>query len=371
MMPSMFRRRADVAIVGMVVAWGVMLCSLGCARGRQYTASKLPPEYQPPPVWNSQTYDITGFSPPVRDNETIDYGDVLEVSIASGLGKDDVTTCMVRVGDDGAAYLPEIGALQLAGLPLVGAEQQIAMACRQHGLILRPQVTATMKHQRVNRITVVGGVRSPGIKELTRGTSYLMPALVAAGGLTDDAGTSVEIRCPSQPGRLALEEPGGTGRGGVQLASNQTPGVQLICLNLSKAAKEVEGNRYLPDGTVISVEKRQMEPIHVLGLVNKPCQFEYPAKNEVRVLGAIAQAGGVTVFTADKVLVTRKSPDGNGSAAIEVSIRRAKQNLEENLRLAPGDTVSVEETPITVTEHVFMKAFNIGIGISPFNRLGF
>ena len=51
-----------------------------------------------------------------------------------------------------------------------------------------------MKQCRTNKITVVGAVNKPGPHELPRGSSSLMAALVAAEGLTKEAGTEVEIR---------------------------------------------------------------------------------------------------------------------------------------------------------------------------------
>ena len=58
----------------------------------------------------------------------------------------------------------------------------------------KPHVTVTMKRQRKNAIMVIGAVKEPGLKELPRGSCSLLAALVSAGGLSEDAGTDVEIR---------------------------------------------------------------------------------------------------------------------------------------------------------------------------------
>ena len=97
----------------------------GCSVGKIHTASNLPLELQASVVGNAQTVDLSQFAGPPVDGSLIDYGDILEVSIAAGLSADDVTTFSARVGENGVTLLPEIGQVQLAGLPLMSAEQQI------------------------------------------------------------------------------------------------------------------------------------------------------------------------------------------------------------------------------------------------------
>jgi polysaccharide export outer membrane protein len=45
--------------------------------------------------------------------------------------------------------------------------------------------------------------------------------------------------------------------------------------------------------------------------------------------------------------VIRQVPDRDQPVVIGVSIRKAKASSAENLVLAPGDVISVEETPVT------------------------
>jgi polysaccharide export outer membrane protein len=83
--------------------------------------------------------------------------------------------------------------------------------------------------------------------------------------------------------------------------------------------------------------------------------------HELRVFGALAMAGGLSQKIADKVYVIRNSPDGHGAVVIEVSLRAAKRNAAENLRLAPGDIVSVEQTPLTVMMDI-INIIRFGVG---------
>ncbi|MFZ9090644.1 MAG: SLBB domain-containing protein, partial [Planctomycetaceae bacterium] len=109
------------------------------------------------------------------------------------------------------------------------------------------------------------------------------------------------------------------------------------------------------DGGVVMVEKRDPEPIYVQGLVRTPNQYDYPIGKDLRLLQAISLAGGVSNQLADKIFVIRQLPGSAEPLLIQVSYRRAKRSQESNIRLGPGDVISVEQTPGTV----FMDALNI------------
>lgn len=80
------------------------------------------------------------------------------------------------------------------------------------------------------------------------------------------------------------------------------------------------------------------------------------------MFGAIAQAGGLSSNVADNVIVIRRTADGQQSAVIKLSIHAAKWDHAENLRLAPGDIVSVEQTPLTIVSDVASRIVRFAIG---------
>ena len=65
---------------------------------------------------------------------------------------------------------------------------------------------------------------------------------------------------------------------------------------------------------------------------------------------------------ANDVRVIRRLPSQQEPIVIDVSVSEAKANGDANLRLAPGDLVSVEETALTATLGA-MKSF-IRFGMS-------
>lgn len=349
---------------------------LGCrtATGRQYTYENLPTHLVAQRRENAKTVDLSRLASAASDSELIDRGDVVEISIATGLSEKDVVTFKARVGDDGVAKLQTIGDVPLAGLEMEAAEAAISAACIQRQLYRNPQVTVTMKQQRVNRVTVVGAVKQPGVYRIPRGQSDLLAALVAAGGLSDDAGTKVDIRNPVlggapnlSPGPIAGGAPDGVNAVGHSLPAPvrtaSAPRLESIQVDLVSATKSGSGGYLVNDGGIVTVERRDPEPVHVLGLVHKPNRYEFPIAEDLRVLDALALAGGVSSPVANKVFVIRREPNSHQTSIVTLSISAAKRDERANLRLSPGDIVSVEQTPMTVFIDT-LRIINFGFGAS-------
>lgn len=349
----------------------------GCMHQNMYRAADLPAHLMAPQIDNPQTIDLTRLAINQTGTRLIDKGDVLELTIAAGLSKDDTTTIPVRVNDRGHAEIPVIGSVPVAGLEPEGAEAAIAAVCVQKGLYRSPLVTVSMLRQRVNRITVIGAVKEQGVFSIPRRSSDLVAALVAAGGLASDAGTAIEIRQPVGTGDSprARDYIAAFGADGVMPAGHSEAepdlngGAQwsqrprIIRVNLSQAAEDGTQGYALADGAIVRVEKRDPMPIHVMGLVSKPGRYEYPVAEEMRLLDVIAQAGGLTSAVADKIYVIRKVGSKKNSVVIVASLRKAKHDQRENLRLTPGDIISVERTPATVAFSA-IQLINVGAGAS-------
>lgn len=346
----------------------VLMAGCQTTGGDKYSFRDMPPELLAVKRENVQTLDLQRLARVSASSDLIDRGDVIEVAIAAGLDEKDVVRFPVRINDVGVATLPEIGQIRLAGLEMEAAEAAIVLACVDRQLYRNPNVTVTMKRQRSNRITVMGAVKEPNIYELPRGNSDLLAAIVAAGGLDKDAGTIVEIRNPTppsgtRPDRIASESLPGVNTVGLSgettetIATGAAPNgpFQSLRVDLVSAVKSGTESFAISDGAIIRVERRDPEPLHVMGLVKKPDRYEFPIAEDVRVTDAVALAGGSSVSVADKIFVIRRKANGSETAVIQISLRQAKRNSAANLRLSPGDVVSVEQTPATV----MMEALNI------------
>ena len=80
------------------------------------------------------------------------------------------------------------------------------------------------------------------------------------------------------------------------------------------------------------------------------------------MLDIIGMAGGMTSPVANKIYVIRRIPGEPEAQVIKVSYQKAKRDRNENIRLASGDVVSVERTPLTIMFDAFDRFVNFGVG---------
>ena len=369
-----------------VVACAVAVTVAGGCAHRVVRASRMPARYQAADVSNARTVDIGRLSMPTVQSDVLEPQDVVDVTVASGIETaGQLVPTPVRLDDAGVANIALIGPVRLAGLEPFAAEQAIAVAAVGRGLYRAPQVTVTMRKKAVNRVTVIGAVEKQGIQELPRGQSTLLAALVAAGSLSKNAGTVIEVRRHAQTGGRPLAGP--LPAGDVQLASAvigpgtaeplPLPGVaagtpaaatgdatETLKIDLAEIDPATGRDVQIRDGDIIRVETRDPVPVNVIGLVRKPGQYEMPVNKPIYVLDAIALAGERSNPWADKIIVKRHVDGEAEPIVIETSLSQAKHDDASNIRLAPGDVVSVEETPQTTMNYIITNIFRFGFAAS-------
>jgi polysaccharide export outer membrane protein len=343
------------------------LCALGCRGANHFMAESLPSSLRLASQANPQEVDLSRLASATGGSEMIGPGDVLEVSIAAGLSANDKVEIPVRVGNDGTGSLPDIGNVQLAGFEPEAAESLIRLEAIKRGLYHNPTVTVTIKHARMNRIRVLGAVKEQGTVQLPPNASDVVSAIAAAGGLADNAGTRVEIRNPARRREDVPPAVADNGSGPFSPVSStsgaSSTGMNSYSIDLISAAKEGDGSYMVEDGGVIMVEKRDPLPVTVTGLVRKADQYPFPVGKDLTVLQAIAMAGGTSNQLADKVYVIRPLTNSGDPAVIQLSIRTAKKSGDSNIKLGPGDVVSVEQTPATVVMEM-LQIIRFGVNSS-------
>lgn len=346
----------------------LLVCCLnvvGCGPSR-HTPHTLPRAWHAQPVANAQTVDLTRLTSHVSRSDVIGRGDVLEITISAGLSTEDTVTFPVRVNDYGQAIVSQIGPVMLDGLDFEEAESAISVACEQAGYFTAPHVTVTSKRRNMYEITVTGAVELQGTYSIPAGSADLLHAIVAAGGLAEDAGTNVEIRQSGRdPSRNEPAVAGMQGAGDVALAGHTVPtgyaAPQIVTVNLASISENATTNYRLEDGAVVMVETRDPAALQVLGLVTKPDVYDYPIGENLRVLGALAMAGGRSNPVANRILIVRLDPQTGEQAVIQVSYNKAKDDLTENLLLQPGDMVIVDQTAATtLLETIRTIGFTVG-----------
>jgi len=338
----------------------LILLGSGCAAvPDSYLAADLPNRYQAPFNVNTQTIDYSKLSGSPVDTEMISAGDQLEVSISAGVATVQPLSFPVRVASNGYGNVDILGPVRLAGLELDEAEQYIRTEGMRQQIYVNPRVTVAMKRKKVHQIMVVGAVKEPGQKAIPAAQANLLNAIFAAGGLTEDAGSEVEIvNLISEDGQSeqhASVEPGGISQSGY--ASNVHGSAKI---DLVEATEKGSNGYYIGDGGVVYVQKRDPKAIHVSGLVRKPGKIEFPVNQDLHLLDALALAGHTTTQVADKVFVFRHLPDQAERVRIQCSISKIKKSPIDNIRLAPGDVVYVEHTVATVLLEA-LQVIRIGV----------
>jgi len=361
-------RGASRPVVALCALLATAVALTGCRRGIVYDARALPDEFRAAQAVKSRSINMTRLAAPGMNSSSIGAGDVVEITIATGLESGPLNPVVARVADDGTISIPLVGSVAVAGLEPAEAEQSIASVSVQRGVYRNPSVTLLVKRQQANKITVVGAVESPGVYELPRASSDLLGVLAMAGGRTEAAGPELEIlrKHPSQSPSGPLPNPQGPETD--RLASFNSASVPAqptsIRINLDQVSQKDAVDYRLSDGDVVMVYPEDPRVIHVIGLVHKPGQFEIPPGEDVHVLDALALAGGRTLQVADKVKVIRHVAGQTEPLVINVSVSNAKQDGDANLRLAPGDLVSVEETPTTLLVDMLKSFIRFGVSAS-------
>ncbi len=331
----------------------VLLALVGCRRGVIYSPEQLPTQYLAAPIQSPHRINLSQLAQAGASSEQIYPGDLLTVTVITGLETDEQPEPpRLRVDERGFINVPLVGMVPIAGLSLEAAERLIRNESIQRGIYRSPNVTVALDQRRTHRVTVVGAVNEPGIKDLPSADSDLFTALVAAGGLADDASTMVEIRRPgllTGQAALASYPPRGP-----QSPMQRSDHVDLLHANGDG------GNLRLDDGSVVMVVKQPRRTVQVIGLVQQPSEVQMPVDRNMRLLDAIAQAGGLTIQVANKVRIIRHVPGELEPVVIQTSIRDAKMQGDANVLLAAGDVVSVEETPTTFTVEMLRSFIRFG-----------
>ena len=358
----------------------VLTLSAGCQSGT-YQADLLPAEFRTASVNAKPIMNLARVASPGAGTAMLAPGDLLEISVATGHSEEKVTPTLARVADDGTVSVPVIGPVPVAGLEAFDASQNITNLAIQRGMYKHPLVTVEIKSKAVNRITVLGAVKEQGVHEIARGSSDLISALAAAGGLTDDADSVIEIIRQPKFGLAANEAPplpGITAEGSeIQLAAyqnigqtpspQQTPGwmaPRTMQIDLANGNPITNADFRLLDRDIVRVVPRKKEVVYVAGLVKDPGQFEIPLDQDIHLLDAIALAGGRSSPVADKIFVIRRVKNQPEPLVIQASISKAKQNGLENLRLTAGDTITLEQTPVTAVVDTLGKFFRFSFGVA-------
>ena len=329
-----------------------LLLASGCQSTQVIDATALPSSYRVGNAAYKPPIDLSLLARESVSSDLIYPGDFLDVTLVTGAESEPPEPRQYRVDDQGQLDIRDIGPVYVAGATMPEAERLVRAASIERKIFRDPTVSIVLHERKTDHVRVVGAVENPDVYQLPSAGNDLLAAIVKAGGLKEEAGTTIEIRHPSRPGADASRVSYETSAG--------APAQQFLRVDLYEAMQGRAGDLRLRDGSVVHVQQRVPQKIYVDGLVTTSGEYELPIDRPLRVSQAIATAGGRKLQLADTVHVTRRVPGQDEPVVIKVSMKEAKSNSAADLVLAPDDVVSVEETPLTFTVETLRNFFRFG-----------
>ena len=265
---------------------------------------------------------------PGANTSPLSPGDVIDYSV---YGVPEMTQ-RARLNSNGVAYLPLLDEVKLAGLTSEEAQKKLEDLLIAGGFLRNPHVSVIVSEY-ANGISLLGEVVKPGVYPVS-GARRLYDVLAAAGGLTNNAGSQINITHKDQADK---------------------PQVVTVTKDPSKS---MESNILVMPGDTIVVPKAPV--IYVVGEVMNPSGFLLDGTESLTVLKAIAMAHG-TVHGAklDGTKVIRKNDKGFVEIPVPLSkIMSAKAN---DVELRADDIVFV---PSSAAKNAARKTLDTAIQLA-------
>ena len=310
------------------------------------------PGAMPPNPAVSQTNDRIAQLALAMDVKQGDYtigsGDLLGIDVfdVPELSRD------VRVNETGYISLPLLPSkIKATGLTPYQLQDKLAELLQTNGLVTSPQVTIMVKEQHSQPITVIGAVKTPMVIQALRKTT-LLQALSQAGGIADDAGSTVIVT------RTAQE--------GVESANSSDPAdapppmpAQTFTINMADLLETGDSRFDIPlvGGDVVSVPRAGV--IYVAGAVNHPGAFLLQNDlDHMTMLKMLALAGGTTnVAKTNKTVILRRNTTSGQRDQVPVDLGKIIHMKSPDMQLEANDILFVPDSNSLKALH---KAGDIG-----------
>ena len=336
---------------------GVALFLSGCSIGfLSTTKTRAPmPKSAPKPmsVVVSETNDRIAQLALASDMKQGDYvigsGDLLGIEVfdVPELSRD------VRVNETGYISLPLMPSkVRAGGLTPFQLQDKLAELLQTNGLVSTPQVTVSLKEQHSQPITVIGAVRTPMVIQAVRKTT-LLQVLSQAGGISEDAGTTVIITRPGPKGS-ELADPGDI---------SAPSASQTFTISLSDILESGDSRFNIPliGGDVVSVPRAGI--IYVVGAVQKPGGFLLQNDlDHMTMLKMLSLAGGTTSTAKMKnAVILRKNFDTGKRDQVPVDLSKVMKLKTQDVKLQANDILFVPDSSGLKALH---RAGDIGVALT-------
>lgn len=227
----------------------------------------------------------------------------------------------VRVSEDGSITLPLLQKVYAEGLTKDQLEIKIANLLKPK-YVKNAQVSIFIKEYQSQRVSIIGAIKNPGVYELS-GQQNLLEMISEAGGFSENAMNKIYIMRKNKNGQT---------------------GTLLINLDdlLYKGDQTLNIPIYSDD--IINIPVDQKIRIFVFGEVENPGSLEFKMSEEITILKAISQAGGLTEDAKPKRIIIQRKIDGEKESKIKVNLVDIIKGESPDIILQKGDIVIVPES---------------------------
>jgi len=224
--------------------------------------------------------------------------------------------------------------------------------------IKRPQVSVRVTQMNSRPPAVVfGAVRSPARVSMLRKVR-LLDLLATSGGVTDAAGSDVQI---FHTEKMVCTEPEDLAAVPIDSYRPEDPtqvGYDVFSLLALKAGKK-EANPYIRPGDIVIVQEAQ--PVYIVGAVKSP-QGLY-LKNNMQLKTAFAMVGGLArEAKAGSIVIWRRKKGQAEPEKLIVNYNDIKKEKIKDIELQPYDIVEVPDNSGNVGNT--LKSLLMGGGMS-------
>jgi polysaccharide export outer membrane protein len=231
-----------------------------------------------------------------------------QISIRA-LDVEEIDGKQARIDFHGFVDVPLLGKIKASGLTVEQLEAELGRQLEKY--VRHPQVTVVVSEFHSQPVSVLGAVNAAGVYYLT-GPSTLEQVLSKAGGLRNDAGSTINITRRHEMGTIPLTSARVDHSGEFSIAE--------VDLRSLLDAKDPQNNIIIKPTDVISVPKADL--VYVVGSVRRSGGFVLSERQDMTVLQAVSMAEGLekTSDAKDAKIIRR----GTSNDRVEIPVNLAK-----------------------------------------------
>jgi polysaccharide export outer membrane protein len=254
----------------------------------------------------------------------------------------------MRVDQQGDLNVPLAGRVHAAGLTVNQLEAEIEKKLTE--FVWKPHAMITILDLRSQPVSFLGEIGSPGIHQLA-GHKTLVEMISSAGGLRQDAGSTIRITREIKWGRIPLPNAKDDATGQYSVASVPTK-------NVGETSDPATNIILMPDD-VIYVSKADL--VYVIGSVKRPGGFVLGQDETISATKAMALAFGLDKGAAGgHARITRTEPGSSTHTEIPIDIKKLLAGKIQDVQLKSNDILFV---PSSTAKTILTRTAETGIQV--------